>query len=459
MKAIIDRITAFMKGQKEGEVEEIDNGIVPLPAFPDINAAVRYGFILVFVFLGGFLFWAMQFELSSAAVAEGEIKVYSKVRDIQHLEGGIVKALYVRDSQSVKAGDKLLLLESTQSHATTRSLELQLYALEALEERLLAERDDKKTLSFPKHINDSLDRDVQKIKKGQRRLFNARRKTKIDNAELLKAKINLLKDEVASTALQAKSADDVIVHMSKELAAFSALEKNHYVEKTQILRLKRELAKEQKERHEVVASIAQAKQRINDTQLQLLNLDKEYIDQVIAELRDTRERLFSVRQEYKSAKDVSKRALIRAPISGKIVSMTVDTLGAVISPGQTVMNIVPSDDQLIIEAKINPNDIDVVTVGLKAQVMLSALKTRNLDPIEAEVVTISGDILIDQQSGMKYYLAELKINPESLKNLPKNIKLQPGMPAQVNIILYPRTLWRYATQPLMDTFNRAFRED
>ncbi len=436
-----------------------DEDVVKSTRFPEITYSVRLGLIVALFGFGSFFLWAVIFKLDSAAIATGQIKVSSRTKDVQHLEGGIVDKIFVKNGDDVKKGDQLVLLSSKQSIAHTKSLQLKYFSLKALEARLKAELSGNSKIDFPKELSEDKNKQAQAMMADQMALFKARIKQHKKHSALLEAKIIQLKKEATSLSAKINTSKTEIIHLEKEVKSYQDLHKNKQVEKVALLKILRELANEKGALHDVEASVARVNQHIHDTKIQIVLIEKEHHEQVIKELGEVRDQIALVNEEYQAAKDVSRRALITAPANGKVVNLAIDTLGSVISPGQVVLQIVPTGEPMVVEAKVSPLDIDVVTVGKKARVQLSSLKTRHVDPLDAEVTNVSAESIIDEKTGEYYYLTELKIDPKSLKKLPKDIKLTPGMPTEVMILLHKQTMLSYLIQPIRDTFGRAFRED
>lgn len=430
-----------------------------IPSAPITKRPIFIGLMILIVFLGGFFLWAAFFPLDSAAVATGRVTVDTSRKTIEHLEGGIVQEIYVREGDVVKKGQKLLLLDETQSKAQLDIVKNQSYTLLAEEARLRAERDNVDKITFPKELLEmGSNPEIKKIIDGQENIFNASRESLKKNIKLLNDKIQQYHAEIKVLESQLKAYDRQIERFEEELTAFRKLEEKKYIERTQVLRLEREKADTEGEREDSNAAISRAKQNINETELKIINLKQKRQEEAVEELRDVQSKLADLRERGISAEHILDRTLIRAPRAGRIVDLKVHTKGAVISPGEAVMDIVPSDDPLIIEARISPLDIDVVHTGLKSKIKLTALKMRHTPTLNGIVQHISADSFEDKRTGEFYYIAHIEIPPKQLSRI-KDATLYPGMPVQVMIIIDHRTPLAYFFAPIKDSFNRAFRED
>ncbi len=412
------------------------------------------------VFLFGFIFlWAALVPLQSGAVAPGRIVVDSNRKEIQHLEGGIVKEIAVREGDLVKAGQLLVKLDNTNSQARADLLRGEYIAARAAESRLLAERDDKPTVTFPEELTslEATDTTVRDNLDSQRRLFTSHRESLSGQIDVLNQKIAQSGSEISGLRDQANAAGRQVSLLDEEITVVRGLLAKGNALKPRLLALERQSADLIGQRGQAQAMISRASQTINESKINIINLKTEFLNQVVAELKETQTQLSSLNEQMRSAGDVARRVDIVAPITGTVTGLMVHTIGGVVKPGDTVMTLVPQDDKLIVEARITPQDIDVVHTGLKAQVRLTAFKARYLRPAEGTVITVSADRFDDQRTGEGFYTARIEIPQSELADI-GDLKLTPGMPAETLIVTGRRTMLSYLVRPIRESFGRAFRE-
>ena len=412
------------------------------------------------VFLFGFIFlWAALVPLQSGAVAPGRIVVDSNRKEIQHLEGGIVKEILVREGDTVAAGQLLIRLDNTSSQARNDLLRSQYIAARASEARLLAERDNKESITFPAELTqlEAGDQQVKENLDSQRRLFETRRESLNGQIDVLNQKVAQSGSEIAGLRDQANSASRQIGLLNEEITVVQGLLAKGNALKPRLLALERQSADLIGQRGQAQAMISRANQTINEAKITSINLKTEFLNSVVSELKETQTQIATLTEQLRSAGDVARRVDIAAPIAGIVTGLKVHTLGGVVKPGDTLLTLVPQDDRLIVEARVNPQDIDVVHEGLTAQVRLTAFKARYLRPAKGTVTTVSADRFDDQRTGEGYYLARISIPQSELQDI-GDLKLTPGMPAETLIVTGRRTMLSYLVRPIRESFGRAFRE-
>lgn len=435
-----------------------DDQIVPITPTPPISNPVKFGLAVISIFFGTFILWSLLAPIESAAIAPGKVVVDSNRKTIQHLEGGIVKELLVRDGSNVKKGDLLIRLDNTQAKASLELLRGQAVELLAAEARLKAERDGATEIAFPKRLKPYEDiPEVKSILVSQRAIFDANKKTLSGNLNILEQRKVQLEKEIESLDSQVKAETKQLKLIQEEIEAVAFLEKRKLIEKPRLLALQRESARLLGDRGEHIGLIAKAQQKIGETSMQLLTTKDKYQKDVLDQLRDTQQRLADILQRTKAAQDVLDRTNIVAPQSGKVVGLTAHTIGGVIAPGKEVLYIIPSDDKMIIEARVNPLDIDVVHEGLLAKIQFTAFKSRSTPVVDGVVKDVSADSFEDPNTREFYYKARISIDKEQMARL-NNVKLYPGMPAQVMIIIDKQSPFDYFVTPIKSSFDRAFRE-
>ena len=426
---------------------------------PPVGRVVIIGAAIVAVFFGIFGIWAAMAPLNTAAIASGEVMVDGRRKTIQHFEGGIVGEILVKDGSVVTAGQVLVRLQQTQAQAMLSLVDGRSIAARSLAARLIAERDGAKTLSFPPVLRAARgEPNVRAAMDGQRRIFKARRDSLASKIALLRKRDAQVRTEINGLRSQIKADDRQLALIEEELAGIRSLVQRGLVAKPRLLALERRAAEIGGSRGRNVAAVARAQQTIGETQLKIEELKTERLNEVVRELREVESQLHDLGERRSASSDVLSRTEIRAPIAGTVVGLKVATTGGVIAAGEAIMDIVPTNTSLIVEAKVSPQDIDVVRAGLPAQVRFTALSQRNSVPVDGEVVSVSADRLSDQFTPEGYYLARIGL-PASTQASLNGVTLHPGMQAEVMIVTGANTALGYFMKPIAESFNRAFRED
>lgn len=429
---------------------------------PDALAhrSISVGIVLSILLFGVVGLWAALWPLATGAVATGKVVLDTNRKTIQHLEGGIVKEILVREGQIVKTGDVLVRLDATTANARRDVQRSQYISARASEARLIAERDNAASVAFPQELLalDGKDTEVTEQLDTQRRLFTTRRANLKEQMDALQQRINQGTEEISGLRQQVSSASEQLRLLNEEIAMVQSLVNSGNAVRSRLLALQRSAAQISGQRGEATANIGRVNQQMNEARVNLANKKTEYLNQVVSELKDAQVQASNLSEQLRSAEDVAKRIDIVAPLSGQIVGLAVHTVGGVIAPGEKLMDIVPTGDKLVVEAMVNPQDIDTVHEGMKARVRLTAYKQRRIRPVEGTVITVSADRFDDQQSGRAYYTARVEIPAEEIADL-KNVELTPGMPAEVLIITGYRTMLSYLLDPIRYGFGRAFREE
>ena len=432
---------------------------VQTPKEPSNMRLRMFGLIFLFVFFGGFALWSYLAPIDSAAVAQGQIMVAGNRRVIQHLEGGIIKKINVRDGDRVLKDQVLVELDNTRSIAALSMTRSELYQQYAIEARLLAERDHTANISFePVLVKAShTDEKLKDVISSQEAIFKANKKSLDGNIAILNQQISQLREQIKGVKAQYVSNAKQYELISEEVKEVAQLAAKKLVEKPRLLALQRNAAQLQGARGDNVSKIAILNQRIGETKSKILTLESDQHKDVLTQLREVQKQISDLVKREVVEKDVMDRTLIRSPQTGSVVGLQVHTKGGVVSPGAPMMDIVP-EEQLVIQARVSPLDIDVVHKGLIAQVTLSAFKSRTTPTLEGRVESVSADAVQDPQTGEPYYEARVQLDNEQLALLDADQELYPGMPVQVMIVTDKRTMFQYLTSPITDSFNRAFRE-
>ena len=423
-----------------------------------VRLTVMTGFAIIAVFFGGLGVWAVVAPLESAAIAAGTVIVDTNRKTIQHLEGGIVSEILVRDGDKITPGQVLIRLDETRPRSTLDLLQGRRLAASALEARLAAERDGRAEIIFPRNLLDRLsDPNLVKISDGQVNIFKARRKALSGQVAIHGQRIAQIAEEIKGLKGQIKAENDQLELINDEIRDVSHLVEKGYARKTRLRALQRRLSEIKGSRAHNRAQIARAKQSIGESNIRIADLRTGMLNDVVVQLREVQSELFDLAERIRAAEDVLRRTEIRAPQAGTVVGLQVHTVGGVIGPGTPLLDIVPSGDRLVIEAHVDPMDIDVVHPGLTAQVRITAFNARNIEPLKGRVMSVSADRLIDEHSGQPYYLIRVEITRDPAKVMDR-ATLYPGMSAEVMIVTGTRTALEYIVKPITTGLNRAFRE-
>jgi HlyD family type I secretion membrane fusion protein len=434
-------------------------GMKPATSELVLGMPLYVGLGIIFLFFCTFFGWAVFSPLESAAIAPGEVYVDTKRKTIQHLEGGIISKIMVRDGDLVEPGQVLIHLDQIQPLANLALIQGRFNAARALEYRLRAERDQLKKVVFPQELEKrrSSDPEVMDMLETQERIFRSRRKSIAGQRAILNQRIVQYKEEINGLSGQIEAQDEHVAISNQEIKALKDLVTKGLSGNQRMLELKRDLTEIKGERAKNISSIARVGQKIVETKLEIVNLDTAQMNEVVQELREVKTELYDQREKIRAVGDVLKRTDIIAPIAGTVVGLNVHTVGGVITRGEELMDIVPAGEQLIIEARVNPNDIDVVKLDLPAHVRFTAFNQRDTNPVEGKVVTISADRLSDERTGEVFYSVRIELIGD-LQEALDGKALYPGMQAEVMILTGARTPLDYFIQPITQSFNRAFRE-
>ncbi|MDF2368165.1 HlyD family type I secretion periplasmic adaptor subunit [Sneathiella sp.] len=425
----------------------------------NVRGPVLFGLVIIFLFFGAFIGWAAFAPLGSAAIAQGVVSVEGNRKSIQHLEGGIVSEIKIKDGDFVNKGDVLIVLDEVQSKASVEIIRSRRAIALAQKARLIAERDGLDEIPFPEWLLERKDEpNVKEAMEGQQNIFDSRRTSRDGQITILKQKAAQLEEEIKGLEGQVTSSDRQIALISEEIKDVESLVKKSLAKRPRLRALQRNLAELSGNRSQNTSRIAQTRQAIGEVELQINELSNALIDEVVAELRDVQAQIFDLEEQTRASEDVFDRTEIRAPTDGYVVNLQVHTTGGVVKPGDTVLDIVPDNVQLIVEAQVNTKDIDSVYIDAPAQIRFPAFSQRFSLPAEGKVLSVSADSLEDDRTGNYYYLARVQI--ENLENAEiKVTQLRPGMQADVMILTGERTALDYFVNPIILSFNRALRED
>jgi HlyD family secretion protein len=416
------------------------------------------GLTVVVVLAGGLGGWASTAQISGALIAPGSVVVESNVKKVQHPTGGVVGELLARDGDLVKAGQVVVRLDDTVTKASLAIVVKTLDGLWARAARLEAEQRGLDKVAFPKMLLDRADDpDVKNIIASETKLFEVRTYGRAGQKAQLRERVTQLNEEIAGLAAQERAKDQEIALVEKELTGVRDLYDKHLVQISRLTTLERDTARLNGERAQYMASRAQAKGKITETELQIIQVDKDMVSEVSKDLRESNDKIGEFVERKVTAEDQLRRTDIRAPQDGMVLQSTVHTVGGVITAGDAIMMIVPQTDDLRVEAKVNPQDIDKLQIGQKTLLRLSAFNQRTTPELNGVVTRVSPDVTTDQRTGQSYYTIRVSMPPEEVARLGDN-KLIPGMPVEAFVQTGDRTMLSYLIKPFSDQLMRAFRE-
>jgi len=423
-------------------------------------SARRFGIVVVVVFFGFGGLWAAFAPLSSAAIAPGVVSPKSSRQTVQHLEGGIIKDIRVKEGDSVTAGQTLFVLDDVSARTDVSLLQSRSWNLGALESRLVAERDRRDNIAFSNELMRNLTTpEVRGILDAQVSQFETRRKNDESHRSILRQQIAQLNEQISGLEEQLASAMSQSALIDEEAASVSELVDKGLERKPRLLALQRNQAELLGQQGDLKARIAQAREAIGGAELEVIKIDIDRREGVEAQLAETQARKAEIDQQLRERMDRLSRTAIVAPVAGKVLDMRFKTPGGVVRPGEAVADIVPTDDTLVIDARVSIKDIDVVRAGLKATVVFPAYRQRTLPRLQARVTGVSADTLTDQRTGERYYTARVEVDRDKIHKIAPIIELQPGMASEVYIATGDRTMLAYLFGPFLDTLRRSFREN
>jgi HlyD family secretion protein len=427
-------------------------------AFASIQRHRLVGFALTTFLTVGLGGWAAVTDLSGALIAPGTLVVGSHVKEVQHPTGGIVSELFVHDGDHVRDGDVLLRLDPTATRANLTIYTKGLDELTARKARLQAERDSQSSITFPSDLlARGSDPDVADIVASEQKLFELRRAARLGQKAQLQQRVDQLEEEIRGLEAQQSAKAEQVALIKRELGGVQDLYAKNLVPLTRLTQLQRESANLDGERGQLIASMAQARGKIAETQLQILQIDQQLSSDVAKESREIDAKIGEFVERKIAAEDQLRRVDIRAPQDGTVFQSTVHTVGGVIKAGDPIMLIVPEDDKLEVEAKVSPQDIEQVQLGRAAVLRFSAFNMRTTPEISGTVSRISADISSDQRTGQSYYIIRISLPPREVARL-GDVKLLPGMPVEAFVQTGDRSVISYLMKPLRDQLARAFKE-
>ncbi len=415
-----------------------------------IKQPIFYGRVFSIILGILLLSWGTFSRLDSGAVAMGEVIPLGNALTLQHLDGGIVEKIFVKEGESVSKGEALLRLDPIDTNANFQMMLKEQNALQTEVERLDAEKDGK--------IIQNLTNQDASSSKTQLNLSRSRLAASAQDVAILSQQIAQSEREIRALKSQKSAAEAILKNSEDQFYTDRDLYTQQYLEKSKYLDSQSKVVQYKGELGRIEAEISRAQQKIIETRFQIAKSHSSWKNDSLEQLKKAQDDLASVEEKIQVATDRQKRLIVYAPQDGIVKGLAFNTIGGVIKPGDTLMQIIPKNDRLIVQAKVMPDDIDVIRPGLKAYVRLTAYKSREHNALIGHVISVSGDTFIDERAGSTYYKVNITIDQKHLENAGK-VRPYPGMLAQVEIITGSRTVLRYLIDPVEESFHRSFKED
>lgn len=419
---------------------------------------IRAGIISSALLVAGIVAWVWLAPLSSAVIGPGLVKVDMNRKTVQHQEGGIVGEILVRDGSKVAAGQTLIVLKDVRVDAGNEAVRTQLDAELAKSSRSSAEQTGASQIVFAPELAERKSHPrVAELLQRETSVFRSRRQALANQLALIRNQIRETQEEIKARTGQLKADEAAIQFQREELSQNQELAKQGFISKTRLLTLQRATAEYESRRGENEAELARAHQKVSDLQLRAEMLRSTFQQEASSEFRQTTAAVFDLRERLRPALDAEQRQRITAPIAGEVVDLKVTTVGAVIAPRDPILDIVPDNPVLVVEARVRPEDISFVHAGALADVRLSAFRQRITPTVEGKVSYISADRLVDKTNNTPYYLVHVRVSAEALRKA-GDLKLQAGMPAEVFIQTTSRNALEYLLDPILGFLQRSLRE-
>ncbi len=426
---------------------------------PRVKGSLRLAFIAIAAFLAIFTLWSWAAPLNSAAIAPGILEAAGGGRrTVQHLEGGIVSKFLVVEGQKVRAGDILVQLDTTQNDARDAAVRSALYGLLAQDARLTAERQGLRSVSYPAELLAVADKpEIQAIIAASNTLFAARRRGLSEQTTVLRERLGQSQAEIRSANAQLAAIGDQAKLLDDEEMGVSMLVEEGLERKSRLLSLQRQKSAAEGQHGQLTNNLDRIRKTMDEMNAQMAFLRGQTVTDAATQQRDVQMQIAEAREKLNVSDDIRKREQIVAPVDGRVANLRLITPGGVIGAGQPILDIVPSNENIVVAARLNANDIDMVHPGLRAEVKLTPFKARVLPGLNGIVREVSADATFDEEAKLLYYKVKIEIPPEELKHFPE-VELTSGMPTEVFIDLGSTSLMQYLLQPMIDSFHRAFRE-
>lgn len=421
------------------------------------KGTIRFGLFAIFLLVGVFGGWAAIAPLKNAAVAVGKVSVVNDKKVVQHLEGGVIDKILVKDGDKVKAGDIVLEIKNARLQAELEMAQSEFLQNSVIEARLLAQRDDLEQINFKDELRNI--KGFEEAANGQISIFKEQKKLLNDEKEILNQRITQLQKQIESLKAIIESRKQKSASLDEEIKEWDRLYKEQLSDKIRLRDSQREKIAVDGEIASSVADIARLEVQITETKSQIILRERTFKEEVLKRLEDTKRMINDTKSKYIALNDQLDRTMVKAPVDGTIVGMIAHTVGGVIRPGEVIMSIVPNSSEYVVDAKMNLTDVDKVHIGLIADVRFSAFELQQAHVVEGKVTYISADSLQDN-NGHQFYEIKIELTEDGIKELERNkFFLLPGMPAEVMVRTGDRTVLSYILNPFTNMFERAFNED
>ncbi|MDR1888689.1 MAG: HlyD family type I secretion periplasmic adaptor subunit [Zoogloeaceae bacterium] len=455
-KKPINALVEFLKPDQSTALPLADDDDAP-PA--DTHTPARLGFWVLGAGFGGFLLWAAFAPLNEGVPTSGLVALDTKRKAVQHITGGIIKAVHIREGQFVRGGDPLLELDNAATQANFESVRLRYYALQAMEDRLGAEQANETSIRFhPDLLAARHDPLIAEILRNQQSLFNARRMALNAEERAMEESIRGYEATIAGYHGLRTSRRTQLALLHEESKGLRDLVAEGYAPRNDLLALERSTAETLGAIADLQGNIERSRRAVLETRLRIIQRQQEFKKETDTQLADVKSQTQAEKERFQALKDDLERMVIRAPAEGQVVGLAIQTVGGVIAPGQKIMDIVPQNEALLLETQVPPHLIDRIQPGMAADVRFSAFAHSPQLVVPGKLESISGDLLTDPQTGVSYYLARVSVTGEGIKILGKR-QMQAGMPAEVIIITGERSLLTYLLYPLLKRMAVSMKEE
>ncbi|WP_417710049.1 HlyD family type I secretion periplasmic adaptor subunit [Roseibium aggregatum] len=425
---------------------------------PSLRKPLMAAVLTVSIGFGGFLLWGFTADLDSAAVATGKVIVDSKRKTISHLEGGILRRLLVQEGDFVDAGQPLVELDDTRARAELAQLNGKRVSLLARLARLRAERDLAEEIVFPEEIRNSDEPLIAEVIAAEKGVFEKRRQVYEGKIALQQKEIEQYVAQIEANQAQMEATGHRRQLLEERVSALSGLEKKGFTSKAMLSEVQLELSEMIGDGGEFAAQKARAEKARQGAEVALLQAEQEWQSDIAGEILEAQLELNVTNEQIISSKDVLDRLVVHSPQAGTVSNIEMRTPGGVVEPGKAIMDIVPRDEKMLVEVRMNLNDIDSVRVGSEARIRLTAYDRQTTSPLGGEVTYVAADQTVDPQTQAAYYIVRAQVLSGELEGKPA-LSLYPGMPAEVLIVRRARKAMEYLLEPITESLDRAFRED
>jgi epimerase transport system membrane fusion protein len=437
---------------------EIAGAAEPVPVSDSAAGPIRRGLANIVVFFGVFGGWAAMSPLDGAIVGEGVVTVDGNRKSVEHLEGGIVKEIRVKEGDHVDVGDILVVLDDSRLKSQADILAQQLVVARATEARLVAELDDRPSVAFPSELLQAPEDYVKRAVASQEAEFDARRTALLGSQQVLEHKIADLREQIAGKRARQTATEAQLASIKGEEESLRGLLDQGLTTRARMLDLERNAQSLQADISDNLAAIASAEQNIAETQQQITQLVNDRRAQIASDLNDTQAKLLDLGPQLEAARASLARTVVRSPYAGRVVGLKVFSTGAVVAPGGTILDIVPDRTDLVVDTRIRVEDISDVAVGAPTEIHFTTYRRLYVPMLRGRVATVSADRLTDERTGAAYYMAQVVVNAADLAHT-RDVTLYPGMPAQVMVTTRKRSALEYMVGPLFAAFDNAFRQN